>query len=92
MKRTKRSKEITHMFTRYVSTRNDSELAGLSIEDVQAADEQLGHLDLNAGYRIAMRAWIVDESAKKRRARHIMTTITISLLVAGLSALFLGRL
>ena len=90
MKRTKRSKHVIHMFTRYVSTRDNSELAGLSIEEVQAADEQLGHLDLNAGYRIAMRAWIVDESAKKRRTKHIMTSIGIGLLVAGLSALFLG--
>ena len=90
MKRTKRSKHVIHMFTRYVSTRDNSELAGLSIEEVQAADEQLGHLDLNAGYRIAMREWIVDESAKKRRVKHIMTSIGIGLLVAGLSALFLG--
>ncbi len=90
MKRTKRSKDVVHMFTRYVSTRDDSEIAGLSIKEVQAADEQLGHLDLNAAYRIAMRAWIVDESAKKRRAKHIMTAIGIGLLVAGLSALFFG--
>ena len=90
MKRTKRSKHVIHMFTRFVSTRDNSELAGLSIEEVQAADEQLGHLDLNAGYRIAMRAWIVDEAAKKRRVKHIMTSIGIGLLVAGLSALFLG--
>lgn len=88
MKRTKRSKEIIHMFTRYVSSGNDSELTGLSTEEVQAADAQLGHLDLNAGYRIAMRAWIDGVLAKKRRAKHVMTTIGIGLLVAGLSALF----
>jgi len=90
MKRTKRSKDVIHIFTRYVSTRDDSELAGLSIEEVQAADEQIGHLDLNAGYRKAMRVWIANESAKKRRAKHIMTSIGIGLLVAGLSALFLS--
>ena len=90
MKRTKRSKHVIHMFTRYLSTRDNSELAGLSIAEVQAADEQLGHLDLKAGYRIAMREWIVEESAKKLRTKHIMTTIGIGLLVAGLSALFLG--
>jgi hypothetical protein len=90
MKRTKRSKDVIHRFTRYVGTRDDSELAGLSIEEVQAADEQLGHLDLNAEYRMAMRVWIADESAKKRRAMHIMTSIAIGLLVAGLGALFLG--
>ena len=88
MKRTKRSKEIIHMFTRYVSTGDDSELAGLSIKEVQATDAHLGHHDLKAGYRIAMRAWSVDKLAKNRRRKHIMTTIGIGVLVAGLSALF----
>ncbi len=88
MNRTKQSKSVIHMFTRYVGTGDGSELAGLSIEKVQAAEAQLGHLDLNAEYRIAMRAWIVDTQAKKRRIKHVITTIGISLLVAGLSALF----
>jgi len=88
MSKTKQSKSIILMFTRYVSTGDDSELAGLSIEKVKAAEAQLGHLDLNAEYRIAMRTWIVDTQAKERRAKHVITAIGISLLVAGLGALF----
>lgn len=88
MNKSKESKSIVLMFTRYVGTGDDSELAGLSIEKVKAAEAHLGHLDLNAEYRIAMRKWIVDTQAKERRAKHVITAVGISLLVAGLGALF----
>lgn len=45
-----RANEIVAMFTRRLSTGDDSEIAALSIEDIQSADEQLGERDVEKIY------------------------------------------
>ena len=86
-----RANEIVAMFTRRLSTGDDSEIAALSVEDIQSADEQLGERDVEAGFRIAMRNRIAAIQAKEQRTWDVLKGIAIGTVVTGLGVLFFGH-
>ncbi|MDA0681479.1 MAG: hypothetical protein O3A13_11505 [Proteobacteria bacterium] len=86
-----RANEIVAMFQKRLNTGDDSEIAALSIEDIQSADEQLGDRDVEAGFRIAMRNRIAAMQAKEQRAWDVLKGIAIGVVVTGLGVLFFGR-
>ena len=85
-----RANEIVAMFTRRLSTGDDSEVVKLSLKEIQSADEQLGERDVNAGFRVAMRNWMANMRSKEQRAWDIGKGIVIGVVVTGLGVLFFG--
>ena len=85
-----RANEIVAMFTRRLSTGDDSEVEALTLEEIQSADEQLGERDLNAGFRIAMRNWIAAMQSKRQRAWDVLKGIGIGVVVTVISFFMFG--
>lgn len=56
-------------FQKYLVSRDISEIQQYSLEDLKHADASFGNLDLNAGFRIALRNRIKDLEAVEERIR-----------------------
>ena len=72
----KRAHEIMSAFQRYLSNNDRTEINALSLSELRSADEQYGHRDLNAGFRIALlnRIKEIEEEKAERRALSIRST------------------
>jgi hypothetical protein len=59
--------EVMAAFQRYVKSRALSEIASYTLEDLRRADEVLGHRDINADFRIALRNRMKEIEGKGER-------------------------
>lgn len=68
MQNEEKLKVMSH-FQKYLVSRDISEIEQYSLEDLRHTDASFGNLDLNAGFRIAMRNRIKDLGETQERNR-----------------------
>lgn len=59
--------KVMRAFGRYVKSNALSEIASYSLKELQRADEVLGHRDLSADFRIALRGRIEDLKEEEKK-------------------------
>lgn len=82
--------KVMRAFGRYVKSNALSEIASYSLKELQRADEVLGHRDLSADFRIALRGRIEDlkeEEKKKHQSRIRAIQYIVTFAIAVLAAL-----
>jgi hypothetical protein len=61
--------KVMSNFQKYLASKDISEITQYSLEDLKHVDASFGNLDLNAGFRIAMRNRIKDLEALQAQQR-----------------------